>query len=556
MQGTVDDKTAALATGGMNEDGIFINFVHPNDSQTRQTKKSVRSQAARSSAAARKATIAAKHKRAGEGDADVLGESIASVSDTTDKPHTVTVRNANLYKRATSSSAGLLSVLGQGRVDPFYPTTFATSGVWHASFPRLIDICKRTWPPFLGTSTDLLADLGSIAPPVHSLENDVIGYDRRLLRQDLWPDLRTSSSLFFANILVAAFHDSFQRGEPPDSTFVAWTRGMAIRNINESLARDRLPSNSTIAAVGILAAFELEFGDNTTFDTHLRGMSTMITLRGGLDAPDIPTVVRNIVLSAGFDLPMFAGLQPYFRPAKLVGMEAITDQRPGPLPPAFRKLKDMCVLQPTMLVLVSEVSTLALTTPYPRDVLHISERLATWNSTKFLAVDNCPVQSPLEDGINSYAHFLIRAALMCIVSGYWRKVTGDDQTRRPGYDPQWLLRETQTLRPEALAGTVYAELTLWALFVICGKIPYAHPRLWIALKRTADAVGKSSWPDVASTLDKHFLLDQDLQKEYEVVWTQLKVLASTGQMSPGQGSRYDTSSFAIRSEKAVLRELV
>lgn len=77
--------------------------------------------------------------------------------------------------------------------------------------------------------------------------------------------------------------------------------------------------------------------------------------------------------------------------------------------------------------MVSDVSNFNPAKADARQTLQfLGTHLATWQATKYLAVDFCPVQSPLEDEINSWAYYILRVALLCLVDRYWSIVTGDD----------------------------------------------------------------------------------------------------------------------------------
>lgn len=577
MQEATEEVIDTTSTSGKTGEDVLFTFVHPNKVLTTQARRAIRSHAAKTSAGTRKATIAAKLQEFDNADSRER-EIIRSQPPAKTYPLRRKGRpsNANLsqglptllhesptpsysegvdsvFGQASSSSTARASIfgpLGQGRMDPF--RTFATCGIWHESFPRLIDICKCILDRLSSRKhPDVPLDLCSIALPSLSVEDKNLGqgYQRELLRRHLWPEMQSNSSLFYANLLVAAFHDSL----PTNLALVAWFRHLAIRSINEDLENKTRPSNANIAAVSILAGFEREFGDRSTFDTHMKGLQMMLSMRGGLEAGDLPQVIQNLALSVGVDLPAYAGLRPYFRSAKLIGKEDIIDRSPGLLPGSFQKLRDMCVMQPTMLVLVSAVSNFNPAVADARQTLRsLGTHLATWQATKYLAVDFCPVQSPLEDEINSWAHYILRVALLCLVDRYWSIATGDDAVVEvPGFSDHWLQSETRTLRPEALVGTVFAELTLWSLFIICGKFPQIEPRFPMALKHIANDLHLYSLPEVLAFLTEYFPLEDHLRKQGELVWHHSQMQrVGVMQGNIGGTSRYHTMVFASRSDRA------
>lgn len=125
----------------------FDNFVSfdPSKAPTKQAQKAIRSHAARSSAETRKATIAAKLRDHPEGNEDEIRnapDSKRSRKAIVGNGHRRSSADSDITSSDTTSRSHPtpLSILGQGRVDPF--RVLATSGEWHESFPRLIDTCR------------------------------------------------------------------------------------------------------------------------------------------------------------------------------------------------------------------------------------------------------------------------------------------------------------------------------------------------------------------------------------------------------------------------------
>lgn len=360
----------------------------------------------------------------------------------------------------------------------------------------------------------------------------------------------SNTSLLYANLMVAALQDCFGRGDAPNLAFVGWVRHMAIRNINESLSRNKTPDNGTIAAVAVLAAFELEFGDQNAFDTHMKGLQTMIRLRGGLYEGGLPTVVKNLVLSAGFDLPMFAGLTPYFRPMKLIGMEEFTDRKPGRLPAAFQKLQKMGLMQPTILVLISDLVSFEVESPHAKQTLQsFGERLASWTALKYLACEYCSIQSPLEDEINTYSHAMLRITLMCIVDSHWQTLPNKKPYDRPGFLIHLLELETKTLHPEVLIGTVYAELGWWSLFIICSRYMQMETRLWDTLRRLTHSLQIYSWSKASQIMSTFYRHLPELESQCLATWKLLVSNDTSAKEHKTGVSRYGTKVFPIRSRE-------
>lgn len=141
MQNAEDGVNAGPVNHALEQDDIFINFVHPDKTRTQQVRRAIRSRAARSSADARKATIAAKQlKSVKKSESQTSTARHVSKGSSSSEGLTAVVRCDSLFTNvdevASASvppSPRIVTRLGQGRVDPFQ--SFATLGAWHESFP-------------------------------------------------------------------------------------------------------------------------------------------------------------------------------------------------------------------------------------------------------------------------------------------------------------------------------------------------------------------------------------------------------------------------------------
>ena len=98
-------------------------------------------------------------------------------------------------------------------------------------------------------------------------------------------------------MLLAASYYSNMRGPRSHPIDLLQLRGMAISEINGALEEPvRATSDQIIAAVAQMASYEALFGDDAIFNTHMTGLSRMITLRGGLPALGLDGLLERIVL--------------------------------------------------------------------------------------------------------------------------------------------------------------------------------------------------------------------------------------------------------------------
>lgn len=72
---------------------------------------------------------------------------------------------------------------------------------------------------------------------------------------------------------------------------------MAIAEINSALADERRgTSDQVIAAVAQMAAYEALFGDRSVCNTHMQGVTRMVSLRGGLPALGLEGLLEKLLL--------------------------------------------------------------------------------------------------------------------------------------------------------------------------------------------------------------------------------------------------------------------
>ena len=267
----------------------FVTF-DANDpaSNNDDTRKAIRVQAAKASAATRKATIARKLARRRESqshansDGSHTGKSgTAAVS--TNRCELSLIPSALTTNFAPQSPeqmpTPILSpheLLGMGRVDPFrtYPTD-----EWSSDIPAIIDHCKemywesRPWRNPL-TRTDLI----HFAPAPGGLP-DMHG--REALRTQLWPRVLQNGALFRAIVLVSATHGVLSGAATISRSNLLWHRQNAIQSINAAVASSPRHSeiqDEVVGAIALLAGWELV----STHDHALACQACRLTLLAGV----------------------------------------------------------------------------------------------------------------------------------------------------------------------------------------------------------------------------------------------------------------------------------
>lgn len=146
---------------------------------------------------------------------------------------------------------------------------------------------------------------------------DIPGMDevetRDLLRSRFFPFIMTDPALLHAVMLMAASHYTSAYGSRSHPIDLLQLRGMAIREINQSLADPvRGTCDQLIAAVANMASHEALFGDRRVFHTHMTGLLRMVSLRGGLHNLGLRGLLERILLWVDANASHITGSHIYF----------------------------------------------------------------------------------------------------------------------------------------------------------------------------------------------------------------------------------------------------
>jgi hypothetical protein len=153
-----------------------------------------------------------------------------------------------------------------------------------------------------------------------------------LLRSHFFPFVLTDPASVHAVMLVAASHFGRVRGSKAHTIDLLQLRGMAISEINSALADEtRGTSDQLIAAVAEMASYEALFGDRSICNTHMQGLTRMISLRGGLPALGLDGLLERLVLWVDSNTSHITGTRLYFDKSAFPPSSAIvTHPRPDP----------------------------------------------------------------------------------------------------------------------------------------------------------------------------------------------------------------------------------
>ena len=104
-----------------------------------------------------------------------------------------------------------------------------------------------------------------------------------LLRTRWFPLVLSEQAIFYVVVLLSASNYASLRYPHGHGPNLLLLKSRAISSINEALkATDNPISDELIGAVAKMASYEAMFGDQPTYEMHMRGLVKMVQLRGGL----------------------------------------------------------------------------------------------------------------------------------------------------------------------------------------------------------------------------------------------------------------------------------
>lgn len=339
------------------------------------------------------------------------------------------------------------------------------------------------------------------------------------------------SALFFTNLLIATTHQSFSEECPPET--VAWFRHQTICSIQAALdsVTDSHTSDQLIAAISLLCGYELEFGEDASSQAHMAGLKTMVNMRGGLDDSNMPSIVRNIVLSVTHDLALYAGWDTMFEARESRARIWTKNVDLLDVPEGFMSLKQSRLVFPATLDYVAEVCSIMRRTRHRKyAILDLQSRISGYDYMEYLSVDFCPIQSSIDDAVKCQAEKHVKTALLCLLS------------HLQGTDSDYYYAAKESLSPGILSNTVYAEMGIWALFIICSTMPFPPTTLLGGLERLLASHLMTERLHVDGLLHRYLYPSDSLQSSVGALWEQLM---HSKKVAFGQNliSRYDRTRF-------------
>jgi hypothetical protein len=138
-----------------------------------------------------------------------------------------------------------------------------------------------------------------------------------LLRRRWFPLAMEEPSTMYAILLMAASHYCAVNPHSANLIDLLYLKSRALTEINAALRDpERATSDAVIGAVMKMAACEAVFGDSAVFSAHMRGLSLMLNMRGGLGTLGLDGLLERMVVWIDLNAHFVCGL------SKLFGNEA------------------------------------------------------------------------------------------------------------------------------------------------------------------------------------------------------------------------------------------
>jgi len=131
-----------------------------------------------------------------------------------------------------------------------------------------------------------------------------------LLRRVWFPLCMTEAATMYAVLLMAASHYCAINPSQAALFDLVYLKGRALAAIQAALLKpDRAVTDALIGAVAKMAAYEAIFGDSQVFAAHMRGLQTMLELRGGLSSLGLNGLLERMVVWINLNASHITGLK-------------------------------------------------------------------------------------------------------------------------------------------------------------------------------------------------------------------------------------------------------
>ncbi|TKA78006.1 hypothetical protein B0A55_03844 [Friedmanniomyces simplex] len=407
--------------------GGTTTWIDFNTLSSEESRKDVRAQAARASAAARRATLAKKQARKGP----QPGSLIFALPTTTTPTKPAVVAHA-VRKLQDKKALSNLSAADQ------------------SYFHKLVDIVTQTLQ-----RRPLSIDSSGETSLAHSS-----------IRSMLWDAMTSSTTLFQVAVFMAGTHSN--TCGLPRSAFAHMGPGLiALRgaSIDAIQARITGADAESIApvAIALLAGWERRYGDPVSYEVHMKAWKTLAISGKSLEEQNVATLT-DLTLEMyrlGLDEQSTTAPSGHTMPAGVMAS----------LPQGFHVFPMKRAETRSLLALSAQ---LAQHDPTPKSEVTRLRRIAlenmAWSPTHTHSYEPRPDLEDQYDSLELNALYHIRAVHIS-VCGVILQSTMDMHNVTWSFDLKGGLyihtQSCQHLRTDALIGTIYQDIGLWSRFVLC-----------------------------------------------------------------------------------------
>jgi hypothetical protein len=132
-----------------------------------------------------------------------------------------------------------------------------------------------------------------------------------LLRTRWFPLVMTEAATFQVIMLLAASHFASLRPSKAHGPSLLQLKAKALSLIGPALAAEG-PNDQLIGAVAKMASYEAIFGEQESYEQHMKGLVRMIEMRGGLMALGLNGMLAKICLWIDCNAAMIHGWPLHF----------------------------------------------------------------------------------------------------------------------------------------------------------------------------------------------------------------------------------------------------
>lgn len=132
-----------------------------------------------------------------------------------------------------------------------------------------------------------------------------------LLRTRWFPLVMTEAATFQVILLLATSHYASLRQTTEFGPALLQLKTKAICLVRSALTTEG-PSDQLIGAVAKMASYEAMFGDQASFEEHMKGLVKMVQLRGGLSSLGLHGMLAKICVWIDRNSAMLHGSRLFF----------------------------------------------------------------------------------------------------------------------------------------------------------------------------------------------------------------------------------------------------